>query len=167
MVSSLRGKTTTRSLYLTGVGVARICAFVSFWPQKKQLLDAASAACCRPRASGAICVRGGVCGVATPPALRRPETARAVAAAGFVAAGASIDQAIEGISTRSRIAGGMLCILGVHHAASARCCRNYLDIMRRNSGQTWLRRPVGYISLGDRAGKACARALCTIIQEAN
>jgi len=38
-MSSLRGKTTTRSLYLTGLGVVYTCAFVSFWLQFPGLLS--------------------------------------------------------------------------------------------------------------------------------
>ena len=129
MVSSLRGKTTTRSLYLTGLGVVYPCAFVSFWLQFPGLLST-----------------NGLLPAASFWRKLKHEYAGATPVDGFRRLpcwlwfvnddDASIDQAIEGISIVG-IAGGMLCILGVHHALLfAVLFMNYLTLY--TISQTWL-----------------------------
>ena len=68
---------------------------------------------------------------------------------------ASIDQAIEGISIVG-IAGGMLCILGVHHALLfAVLFMNYLTLY--TISQTWLGFQWDIFLLGDRAASIPTR----------
>ena len=129
MASSLRGKTTTRSLYLTGLGVVYTCAFVSFWLQFPGLLSTNGLL---PAASFWRKLKAEYAGATPVDGFKRLPCWL-----WFVADDdASIDQAIEGISIVG-IAGGMLCILGVHHALLfAVLFMNYLTLY--TISQTWL-----------------------------
>ena len=129
MASSLRGKTTTRSLYLTGLGVVYTCAFVSFWLQFPGLLSTNGLL---PAASFWRKLKHEYAGATPLDGFKRLPCWL-----WFVADDdASIDQAIEGISIVG-IAGGMLCILGVHHALLfAILFMNYLTLY--TISQTWL-----------------------------
>ena len=128
-MSSLRGKTTTRSLYLTGLGVVYTCAFVSFWLQFPGLLSTNGLL---PAASFWRKLKHEYAGATPVDGFRRLPCWL-----WFVNEDdASIDQAIEGTALVG-VACGMLCILGVHHALLfAVLFMNYLTLY--TISQTWL-----------------------------
>lgn len=102
MVSSLRGKTTTRSLYLTGMGLIYTCAFVSFWLQFPGLLGSNGLL---PASSFWRKLKAEHQGFSKLPCWLWF----------FDDDDASVDAVLEGTALVG-IGGGMLCILGVHHA---------------------------------------------------